>query len=208
MGLGFVTLGEGVTVLTSGVAFSDGPQQLAYCQHTLLDVLARCLKDIRKVDMFDFSGNLVLAYSQKARESSMYEQAALNERMHDYKRKIDQERRRSFTGSPNGDVTQPFSRSSHKLIEAVMQSAAEGKESTNNKTRIPVKAALSNIRGDWKRRFLFCDNRGMLYYYRKQLSRPVCLQSLLFEALGNVFEFCLGYCCSKKTLQADEIPMR
>lgn len=69
----------------------------------------------------------VLAYSQKARESSMYEQAALNERMQEYRRKIDQERRRSFNGSPNGDVIQPFSRSSHKLIEAVMQSAAEGK---------------------------------------------------------------------------------
>lgn len=69
----------------------------------------------------------VLAYSQKARETSMYEQAALNERMQEYKRKIDQERRSSFNGSTNGDVTQPFSRSSHKLIEAVMQSAAEGK---------------------------------------------------------------------------------
>lgn len=69
----------------------------------------------------------VLAYSQKARESSMYEQAALNERMQEYKKKIDQERRCSFNGSTNGDVTQPFSRSSHKLIEAVMQSASEGK---------------------------------------------------------------------------------
>lgn len=69
----------------------------------------------------------VLAYSQKARESSMYEQAALNERMQEYKKKIDQERRCSLNGSTNGDVTQPFSRSSHKLIEAVMQSASEGK---------------------------------------------------------------------------------
>ncbi|XP_049367591.1 ADP-ribosylation factor GTPase-activating protein AGD3-like [Solanum verrucosum] len=112
----------------------------------------------------------VLAYSQKARESSMYEQAALNERMQEYKRKIDQERRCSFNGSTNGDVTQPFSRSSHKLIEAVMQSASEGKVQTIKQGYLSKRS--SNIRGDWKRRFFVLDSRGMLYYYRKQLSRP------------------------------------
>lgn len=112
----------------------------------------------------------VLAYSQKARETSMYEQAALNERMQEYKRKIDQERRSSFNGSTNGDVTQPFSRSSHKLIEAVMQSAAEGKVQTIKQGYLSKRS--SNIRGDWKRRFFVLDSRGMLYYYRKQLSRP------------------------------------
>lgn len=30
----------------------------------------------------------------------------------------------------------------------------------------------SNLRGDWKRRFFVLDSRGMLYYYRKQNSRP------------------------------------
>ncbi|OIT04663.1 PREDICTED: ADP-ribosylation factor GTPase-activating protein AGD3-like isoform X1 [Nicotiana attenuata] len=114
--------------------------------------------------------NQVLAYSQKARESSMYEQAALNERMQEYRRKIDQERRCSFNGSPNGDVTQPFSRSSHKLIEAVMQSAAEGKVQTIKQGYLSKRS--SNLRGDWKRRFFVLDSRGMLYYYRKQLSRP------------------------------------
>ncbi|KAK4350121.1 hypothetical protein RND71_029434 [Anisodus tanguticus] len=114
--------------------------------------------------------NQVLAYSQKARESSLYEQAALNERMQEYKKKIDQERRRSFNGSPNGDVTQPFSRSSHKLIEAIMQSAAEGKVQTIKQGYLSKRS--SNIRGDWKRRFFVLDSRGMLYYYRKQLSRP------------------------------------
>lgn len=28
----------------------------------------------------------------------------------------------------------------------------------------------SNLRGDWKRRFFVLDSRGMLYYYRKQLT--------------------------------------
>ncbi|KAL7171866.1 hypothetical protein ACSBR2_036510 [Camellia fascicularis] len=30
----------------------------------------------------------------------------------------------------------------------------------------------SNLRGDWKRRFFVLDSRGMLYYYRKQNSKP------------------------------------
>jgi hypothetical protein len=28
------------------------------------------------------------------------------------------------------------------------------------------------LRGDWKRRFFVLDSRGMLYYYRKQSSKP------------------------------------
>ncbi|KAL7241350.1 hypothetical protein ACSBR2_006882 [Camellia fascicularis] len=30
----------------------------------------------------------------------------------------------------------------------------------------------SNLRGDWKRRFFVLDSKGMLYYYRKQCSKP------------------------------------
>lgn len=30
----------------------------------------------------------------------------------------------------------------------------------------------SNLRGDWKRRFFVLDSRGMLYYYRKESSKP------------------------------------
>lgn len=72
----------------------------------------------------------VLAYAQHARQNSNYELAALNEQMQDYKRKVDQESRRSFNGPhgyPNVDALQPFSRSSNKMIEAVMHSGAEGK---------------------------------------------------------------------------------
>ncbi|GFP82623.1 ADP-ribosylation factor GTPase-activating protein agd3 [Phtheirospermum japonicum] len=73
--------------------------------------------------------NQVLAYAQQARQNSNYEQSALNERMQEYIRQVDQESRRSFSGShgsPNRDAMQPFPRGSHKLIEAVMHSA-EGK---------------------------------------------------------------------------------
>ena len=72
----------------------------------------------------------VLTYAQQSRERSNYEQAALNERMQDYKRQIDRESRwasNGSNGSPNGDGIQVIGRSSHKMIEAVMQNAAKGK---------------------------------------------------------------------------------
>lgn len=50
--------------------------------------------------------------------------------MQEYKRQIDRESRWLSTGSngsPNGDGIQAIGRSSHKMIEAVMQSAAKGK---------------------------------------------------------------------------------
>lgn len=72
----------------------------------------------------------VLTYAQQSRERSNYEQAALNERMQEYKRQIDRESRLSSNGpngSPNGEGIQAIGRSSHKMIEAAMQSAARGK---------------------------------------------------------------------------------
>ncbi|GFZ21007.1 ARF GTPase-activating protein [Actinidia rufa] len=100
--------------------------------------------------------NQVLTYAQQSRERSNYEQAALNERMQEYKRQVDQESRWSSDGSnrsPNGDGIQAIGRSSHKMIDAVMQSAAKGK-----------------VIG--KEGFFVLDSRGMLYYYRKQCSKP------------------------------------
>ncbi|KAG5520525.1 hypothetical protein RHGRI_033190 [Rhododendron griersonianum] len=77
--------------------------------------------------------NQVLTYAQQSRERSNYEQAALNERMQEYKRQVDRESRLSSNGShgsPNGgDGIQAIGRSSHKMIEAVMQSAGKGKGS-------------------------------------------------------------------------------
>ncbi|XP_011623418.1 ADP-ribosylation factor GTPase-activating protein AGD3 isoform X1 [Amborella trichopoda] len=115
----------------------------------------------------------VLTYAQQSRERSNYEQAALAERMQEYKRQIDRESRWSSNGSqgsPNGDGIQAIGRSSHKMIEAVMQSAAKGKVQTIRQGYLSKRS--SNLRGDWKRRFFVLDSRGMLYYYRKQWSRP------------------------------------
>ena len=124
--------------------------------------------------------------------------------MQEYRRQIDRESRWSSNasnGSPNGDGIQAIGRSSHKMIEAVMQSAAKGKVC---KTFTPSSELLqtqffsrwilllkqeanfqvqtirqgylskrsSSLRGDWKRRFFVLDSRGMLYYYRKQCSKP------------------------------------
>ncbi|XP_020088062.1 ADP-ribosylation factor GTPase-activating protein AGD3 isoform X2 [Ananas comosus] len=117
--------------------------------------------------------NQVLAYAQQSRERSNYEQAALIERMQEFKRQIDRESRWSSNGShdsPNGDGIQAIGRSSHKMIEAVMQSAVKGKVQTIRQGYLSKRS--SNLRGDWKRRFFVLDSRGMLYYYRKQYSKP------------------------------------
>lgn len=115
----------------------------------------------------------VLTYAQQSRERSNYEIAALTERMQEFKRQIDRESRWSSNGShssPNGDGIQAIGRSSHKMIEAAMQSAAKGKVQTIRQGYLSKRS--SNLRGDWKRRFFVLDSRGMLYYYRKQSSRP------------------------------------
>ncbi|THU59712.1 hypothetical protein C4D60_Mb07t04930 [Musa balbisiana] len=117
-------------------------------------------------------GTPVLAYAQQSRDRSKYEQAALIERMQEFKRQIDRESRLSANGShdsPNGDGIQAIGRSSHKMIEAVMQSAAKGKVQTIRQGYLSKRS--SNLRGDWKRRFFVLDSRGMLYYYRKQWIR-------------------------------------
>uniref|UniRef100_A0A1J3JW35 ADP-ribosylation factor GTPase-activating protein AGD3 n=1 Tax=Noccaea caerulescens TaxID=107243 RepID=A0A1J3JW35_NOCCA len=115
----------------------------------------------------------VLTYAQQSRERSNYEQAALNEKMQEYKRQVDRESRHGSNGSngsPNGDGIQAIGRSSHKMIDAVMQSAARGKVQTIRQGYLSKRS--SNLRGDWKRRFFVLDSRGMLYYYRKQCSKP------------------------------------
>nr|XP_010321100.1 ADP-ribosylation factor GTPase-activating protein AGD3 isoform X2 [Solanum lycopersicum] len=117
--------------------------------------------------------NQVLTYAQQSQERSNYEKAALNEKMQEYKRQVDRESRwlsNGSNGSPNGDGIQAIGRSSHKQIEAVMQSAARGKVQTIRQGYLSKRS--SNLRGDWKRRFFVLDSRGMLYYYRKQNTKP------------------------------------
>ncbi|MBA0702102.1 hypothetical protein Goari_027459 [Gossypium aridum] len=86
--------------------------------------------------------------------------------MQEHIRQIDRESKQlSNAGLPVADGMQPFTRGSHKVIEAVMESAAKGKVQTIRQGYLSKRS--SNLRGDWKRRFFVLDSRGMLYYYRK-----------------------------------------
>ncbi|XP_038708108.1 ADP-ribosylation factor GTPase-activating protein AGD1 isoform X2 [Tripterygium wilfordii] len=110
----------------------------------------------------------VLAYAQQSRECSNYEQASLNERMQEYRRQVHEESRQSLNispDSPTGDGMRSFAKNSHKVMEAVTQSAANGKVQTIRQGYLSKRS--SNLRGDWKRRFFVLDSRGLLYYYRK-----------------------------------------
>jgi Arf-GAP/coiled-coil/ANK repeat/PH domain-containing protein len=72
----------------------------------------------------------VLTYAQQSRERANYEQAALADRMQEYRQQMEQENQRSFSDVDSlatGDGIQAVGRSSHKLIEAVMQSTPRGK---------------------------------------------------------------------------------
>ncbi|XP_011040266.1 PREDICTED: ADP-ribosylation factor GTPase-activating protein AGD1 isoform X1 [Populus euphratica] len=112
--------------------------------------------------------NQVLAYAQQCRECSNYDQVSLHERMQEFMKHIDQESRHSVNdifSSPHEESVRPAARSSQKVIEEVMQSAAKGKVQTIRQGYLSKRS--SNLRGDWKRRFFVLDNRGILYYYRK-----------------------------------------
>ncbi|XP_057422877.1 ADP-ribosylation factor GTPase-activating protein AGD1-like isoform X4 [Lotus japonicus] len=115
----------------------------------------------------------VLAYAQKARESHNEEQISLCERMVEYKKLVHQESKLSLNGpygSPSGEGVhvQPFSRISNKVVDAVTESAADGKVRIIRQGYLSKRS--SNLRGDWKRRYFVLDSHGMLYYYRKPWS--------------------------------------
>eukprot|EP00246_Nothoceros_aenigmaticus_P000288 TRINITY_DN1043_c0_g2_i1.p1 TRINITY_DN1043_c0_g2~~TRINITY_DN1043_c0_g2_i1.p1 ORF type:complete len:698 (+),score=132.22 TRINITY_DN1043_c0_g2_i1:243-2336(+) len=114
----------------------------------------------------------VLTYAQQSRERANFEQAALADRMQDFRRQLEKESQRSISDDPTstGDGIQAIGKSSYKQIEAVMQSTPRGKVQTIKQGYLLKRS--SNLRGDWKRRFFVLDSRGMLYYYRKQWGKP------------------------------------
>ena len=62
----------------------------------------------------------MLTYAQQSRERANYEQAALADRMQEYRQEVERESQRSI------DFDTGDGRSSHKMIEAVMQSTPKG----------------------------------------------------------------------------------
>jgi len=86
------------------------------------------LQNIRGI-LFDVMGQ-VLTYAQQSRERANSEQVLLADRMQEYRRQMERDNQRSFSdidASPGGDGIQVVGRSSHKMIEAVMQSTPRGK---------------------------------------------------------------------------------
>lgn len=72
----------------------------------------------------------VLTYAQQSRERANSEQVLLADRMQEYRRQMERDNQRSFSSNdvtPAGDGIQAAARSSHKMIEAVMQSTPRGK---------------------------------------------------------------------------------
>jgi len=85
---------------------------------------------VKSVNIMDDGMGQVLTYAQQSRERANYEQAALADRMQEYRRQMERENQRSFSDVDTlatGDGIQAVGRSSHKLIEAVMQSTPRGK---------------------------------------------------------------------------------
>ncbi|KAH9623708.1 hypothetical protein KSS87_013422 [Heliosperma pusillum] len=123
----------------------------------------------------------LLTCAEQSKQNSNDELISLSEKMKQYKRQIDQQSRQSVHESHNfpGDDCrpQPFSKNFDKSIEEVMQTSANGEVQIIRQGYLFKRS--SNLRGDWKRRFFVLDSRGMLYYYRKPLSKASVATSKL-----------------------------
>lgn len=126
----------------------------------------------------------VLTYAQQSRERANYEQAALADRMQEYRQEVERESQRSidYDTSSAGDGVQGVGRSSHKMIEAVMQSTPKGQIQILKQGYLLKRS--TNLRGDWKRRFFVLDSRGMLYYYRKQWGKATDEKSIAHHTVN------------------------
>lgn len=72
----------------------------------------------------------ILDYAEQSKQNSSNELTSLNEKMKEYKRQIDEQSRQSVNGSRDYhgmECAPPFTKSTDKAIEEVMQSSANGK---------------------------------------------------------------------------------
>lgn len=127
----------------------------------------------------------VLTYAQQSRERANLDQAALAERMQDFRRQsetgfADQ----SAASGQRGGVgpLQGGGTPSHKEIDRVMRSTSQGKVQVIKQGYLLKRS--SNLRGDWKRRFFVLDSRGMLYYYTRNTGgKPSGLQGVVHSSV-------------------------
>ncbi|XP_021716096.1 ADP-ribosylation factor GTPase-activating protein AGD3-like [Chenopodium quinoa] len=128
----------------------------------------------------------ILDYAEQSKQNSSNELTSLNEKMKEYKKQIDEQSRQSVNGSNDlsgVDCPQPFTKSTNKSVEEVMQSSANGKVQIIRQGYLFKRS--SSLRADWKRRYFVLDSRGMLYYYRKPRSKASMATSRLSSPLHS-----------------------
>eukprot|EP00897_Mesotaenium_endlicherianum_P009498 jgi/Mesen1/8577/ME000497S07975 len=122
----------------------------------------------------------VLTYAQQSRERANFEQAALADRMQEFRRQAERETSADVAAAEAGagysaaagGPLQNVGMNSHKMIEQVMNNTQREQVQTIKQGYLLKRS--TNLRADWKRRFFVLDSRGMLYYYSKAAasSRP------------------------------------
>ncbi|PKA65649.1 ADP-ribosylation factor GTPase-activating protein AGD2 [Apostasia shenzhenica] len=114
----------------------------------------------------------VLAYAQQSKEMANAEQDKLARRIQEFRTQAELASLRALSHadtSTSGDGVHIIGSNSHKNIEALMQSTANGPVETIKQGYLLKRSR--NLRGDWKRRFFVLDSRGTLYYYRNKRSK-------------------------------------
>ncbi|TQD81654.1 hypothetical protein C1H46_032811 [Malus baccata] len=116
----------------------------------------------------------VLTYAQQSKEQATVEQDKLHKRIQEYRTQaeLDSIRASSNIEPPAvADGNRTFGLASHKNIEAIMQSSANGKVQTIKQGYLVKRS--SSLRGDWKRRFFVLNSHGALFYYRIKGTKPM-----------------------------------
>ncbi|XP_024031751.1 ADP-ribosylation factor GTPase-activating protein AGD4 isoform X2 [Morus notabilis] len=114
----------------------------------------------------------VLTYAQQSKEQAKVEQDRLAKRIQEFRTQAEMDALRASSNidpSAGVNVIRVFGMNSHKSVEAIMQSRANGE---TIKQGYLLKRS-SSLRGDWKRRFFLLNSQGSLYYYRVKGTKPM-----------------------------------
>ncbi|KAK1296429.1 ADP-ribosylation factor GTPase-activating protein AGD4 [Acorus calamus] len=134
----------------------------------------------------------VLTYAQQSKEMANVEQDKLAKRIQEFRTQVELDNIRSSSNldtSTSCDGIYVSGVDSHKSIEALMQSSANGEVQIIKQGYLLKRS--SNLRGDWKRRFFVLDTHGSFYYYRNMWNKPSGVpphqSTSMHENSGGVF---------------------
>ncbi|EXC33077.1 ADP-ribosylation factor GTPase-activating protein AGD4 [Morus notabilis] len=116
----------------------------------------------------------VLTYAQQSKEQAKVEQDRLAKRIQEFRTQAEMDALRASSNidpSAGVNVIRVFGMNSHKSVEAIMQSRANGEVQTIKQGYLLKRS--SSLRGDWKRRFFLLNSQGSLYYYRVKGTKPM-----------------------------------